>query len=96
MAEKKTGHKVKKILIDVRTPQEIQQFGQHPGSHHYQCDISSDVKECVNKAIKNGVLPEDPKGAPPIVVYCRSGRRAKRVETELKARGYVTTYFLTI
>mmetsp|Transcript_21516 Transcript_21516/g.41752 ORF Transcript_21516/g.41752 Transcript_21516/m.41752 type:complete len:225 (+) Transcript_21516:98-772(+) len=76
------------LLIDVRGEAEAQRDGVIPGSLSSQCDRNSDVQECVNKGLAKGVVPQDPKTAPPLIVYCRTGKRASRFAEELKRRGY--------
>uniref|UniRef100_A0A6V3KKX3 Rhodanese domain-containing protein n=1 Tax=Lotharella globosa TaxID=91324 RepID=A0A6V3KKX3_9EUKA len=76
------------VFIDVRGYEEAERDGTLPNSLTAQCDNSHDVKECVDKGLTKGAVPQDPKTAPPLVVYCRSGKRAQRFADELKRRGY--------
>jgi phage shock protein E len=63
-------------IIDVRTPEEFAS-GHVPGA------INMPVNDIAN-SIKNLNL----KPADEIVVYCESGRRAKKAENTLKSKGF--------
>ncbi|GAB5363813.1 hypothetical protein AAMO2058_000915300 [Amorphochlora amoebiformis] len=77
----------KKILIvDVRSENEAKATGVLKGAVRSECSISA--TNCVDNGIKKGVIPPDPKNCPPIVVFCKSGRRAARFAGMLKEKGY--------
>jgi len=69
-------------LIDARSPEEF--ADQHlPGAINIPFDAV---------AASTALLPED--RARPIVVYCRSGKRAGLLQADLRARGYTNVQVL--
>ncbi|MCU9948703.1 rhodanese-like domain-containing protein [Pseudomonas sp. PDM13] len=64
------------VLIDVRTPEEIE-AGALPGARYIGFeDIGTKIAELA------------PDKQTPIVLYCRSGRRSGIAQDDLRARGY--------
>lgn len=64
------------VLIDVRTPEEIE-AGALPGARYIGFeDIGTKIAELA------------PDKHTPIVLYCRSGRRSGIAQDDLRARGY--------
>uniref|UniRef100_A0A7S3YMM3 Uncharacterized protein n=1 Tax=Lotharella globosa TaxID=91324 RepID=A0A7S3YMM3_9EUKA len=49
------------VFIDVRGYEEAERDGTLPNSLTAQCDNSHDVKECVDKGLTKGAVPQDPK-----------------------------------
>jgi len=69
-------------LIDARSPEEF--TAQHlPGAVNIPFDAV---------ASSAAMLPDDP--ARPIVVYCRTGKRAGLLQADLRARGYTNVQVL--
>jgi len=66
---------VKKILIDVRTPEEFD-AGHYDGAINFELSL-----------ITGGSLPEIPKNSK-IEVYCMSGGRAEMAKQILKQNGF--------
>ena len=73
------------LILDVRTPEEFSQ-GHVPGAQNIPYD---QVPNRLDEIIK---LSGD-KNAP-IAVYCRSGRRAGKALTTLKASGFMKLFHL--
>mmetsp|Transcript_10839 Transcript_10839/g.15006 ORF Transcript_10839/g.15006 Transcript_10839/m.15006 type:complete len:196 (+) Transcript_10839:75-662(+) len=78
----------KTLIIDVRGEEEAKKFGELKGTVRVRCDISFDPSDCVKKGIDSGAVPKDPSAVGEVVVYCRSGRRAKRFAAELEKLGF--------
>lgn len=67
---------LKPVIIDVRSKAEFI-FGHHPDAHHLEYSTISDT-------IGRLQLNKDT----PIVLYCRSGRRASLAKSDLEKLGY--------
>mmetsp|Transcript_11699 Transcript_11699/g.33724 ORF Transcript_11699/g.33724 Transcript_11699/m.33724 type:complete len:147 (+) Transcript_11699:126-566(+) len=78
------------MLLDVRTDQEIEESGRFEcGDHawvHQPCTLN-DTKELEDKSAEFF-----PNKQTPIVVYCKSGRRASKAKEALELRGYSQVY----
>ena len=72
------------LIIDVRTPQEIQQTGKLPGS----INIPLDSLEYV-------VPTTYPNRTANILIYCRKGIRSNKATNKLRSLGYKNVYFIT-
>ena len=77
----------KSVLLDVRTSEEIASTGKierdgHPWIHCPCMPTSTELEGWNEKG------DDVPGKDTPIVVYCRSGRRASRAEQLLKSMGY--------
>jgi phage shock protein E len=79
------------IVLDTRTPEEIQQDGrvQHQNYKHIPMwtaeacpDLSGNTEAFVPAAA-------DDKKTVPILIYCRSGRRAAKAKQILVEKGYL-------
>ena len=85
---KQTLDQKETTILDVRSEAEIAASGkfQHEGCQWVQVACTpTNVDELSHKIAENKLLPN--KKAP-IVVYCRSGRRASTAEQFLKQQGY--------
>lgn len=71
------------MILDVRTEEELKEARLTSRDfHHLSCSLS-DCSELIEKAEQ--LMPD--KNAP-VIVFCRSGRRAEKAKGELEAMGY--------
>mmetsp|Transcript_3580 Transcript_3580/g.5123 ORF Transcript_3580/g.5123 Transcript_3580/m.5123 type:complete len:119 (-) Transcript_3580:390-746(-) len=80
--------KEKRLIIDVRSKEEAEKTGELKASVRVECSMSFNPEGCVDRGVKNGAIPADPSQIEEVIVYCRSGRRAKRFADVLKKRGF--------
>jgi phage shock protein E len=74
------------VLLDVRNEQEISEAGRfHPSGLTYH-NVSCTPTDATDLTSRAGTL--FPKKDDPIVVYCRSGRRAHTARQALEEQGY--------
>ena len=74
------------VFLDVRTPEEIESNGKFPADRWVACSCTPDEADAL-EADAAKLLPD--KDAP-VIIYCRSGRRAVKAQEVLVAQGYKT------
>mmetsp|Transcript_31537 Transcript_31537/g.66334 ORF Transcript_31537/g.66334 Transcript_31537/m.66334 type:complete len:105 (-) Transcript_31537:201-515(-) len=70
------------VFLDVRTDAEVKEAQLSRPFHHARCSLD-DCSELMAKA--DQLMPE--KNAP-VIIFCRSGRRAVKAKEVLEQKGY--------
>eukprot|EP00470_Lotharella_oceanica_P000875 CAMPEP_0170169362 /NCGR_PEP_ID=MMETSP0040_2-20121228/2283_1 /TAXON_ID=641309 /ORGANISM="Lotharella oceanica, Strain CCMP622" /LENGTH=183 /DNA_ID=CAMNT_0010408065 /DNA_START=218 /DNA_END=770 /DNA_ORIENTATION=- len=76
----------RRILVDVRGPEEAQKDGELPYTNRIECGPEDDVEAAITRGVEAVILVNDPERE--IVVYCKSGKRAGRFAQALMEKGY--------
>jgi len=62
----------RRILVDVRGPEEAQKDGELPYTNRIECGPEDDVEAAITRGVEAVILVNDPERE--IVVYCKSGK----------------------